>query len=456
MSAHRLIAFGDQPYDGSSEALVVFNHIPKTGGTTAASILSRELQAEHISLECADHFLAFRQREGTLPRMLFLEGKPWGMQSTVPGKRDFMLFTMLRDPVGMFRSSFSYNVNNLFIERDLEHWVEYYRHNTMTNRLGGGCLEEAKRRLEGMYVFGVLDDFDASIAMFARHLGISITSFRRRNVSGSGKIDMSPALERRVRALNAKDYELFAWARDLFAQRVEILCARDGFAPKPLEEIADGKESQHINLLTEDQRIMAEIRDRIAEGDRQKAKELCATLETKTFSILLYLARDSAQCNDVDEACSYYDQAMEILASHSCHEYVHFLLRYERFARAEEVIRHQIDTWEAVITFDMPWDAVPRWERTMDMALLTKILVDAEELERACPLITDLLNGLCACKASFERGSRYHAMLLRIFGYAGLILPELSKLEGGNELSCKLSEALVLLQETNCYKQGAW
>ena len=242
--------------DGQQE-LVVFIHIPKTGGTTLGNIIDRQYDPKSI-------FEVYVQRPDTVSEFFALSAEkketiqclrghmPFGLHEHFPG-RSPLYITMLRDPVSRTLSEYKH------ILSDREQWktwgppptraeslddyvswrVEIGWMNLQTRFISGyadmgklnppldslpeDALERAKENLSKYFVVvGSLKRFDESVLLMKRHLNWTGSLISRRSRLSQGSLPpdiVSAGTLDRIAELNQLDTELFHFGADLLNEQ---------------------------------------------------------------------------------------------------------------------------------------------------------------------------------------------------------------------------------------------
>jgi hypothetical protein len=248
--------------DRSAGPLLVFIHIPKTGGTRVWTILSENEPGDRTrSLNNVfkgggglKREVMQALREGVGPtlkpgtRILFGH-VPLGVREYLPrylrGDRELRYFTFLRDPVERtvshyFRirprheDSAKFALGPLPADPTLEDMLEWgYMHDNLQTRMLSGLpepfgpvtdamLEQAKRNLrEGLAFFGLTERFDESLALARRRLGFatilySLGADGRVNAARPRGEEIPDGLVRVAEECNRYDVELYRYAEALF------------------------------------------------------------------------------------------------------------------------------------------------------------------------------------------------------------------------------------------------
>lgn len=256
----------------SGVARTFFLHVPKCGGTSLLRYLVDEwgLGAAR-KVPDGDAFLSDYPECIGAPLLHGHQFFPF--VSLLPA--DCRVITLLRDPVERVVSAYEYILRKpthvLHDEfkragiESLEQFVRnakfsYHSVNMMTRMLGAeyeigeliengecatiddiratvrrlneqpadeDCFQRACRRLVGMAAFGVLENMEQSLALFASTLGYKTPNARYwENVTpGSAERRYSSLSLAVVRELNMFDVEFYAYARRLFMERTGMACA---------------------------------------------------------------------------------------------------------------------------------------------------------------------------------------------------------------------------------------
>ena len=245
-------AAADRPFSASEDPTpkatgpLVFVHIPKTGGTSLGDFLRRNVGEEgfaHLWEPPEDSELS-RLAECRAVIGHFHHGlhRRLGVPCAYA--------TMLRDPVDRVLSHYHYlrhaDVPRHELARDhgLEAWLEIEpdARNLQVQYLAGvfgevgpADLETAKQRLERFAVVGLLEHFEASLALMARCFGFGELSYERKRVNPSRpSLDAEQAVTREIVGRhNVLDLELYRFASGLFEQRLQEV----GWSLGPLEAL---------------------------------------------------------------------------------------------------------------------------------------------------------------------------------------------------------------------------
>jgi hypothetical protein len=234
--------------------IVLFNHIPKTAGSTMRRILFRAVGGTRIAYATTlgrhpDDTAAIVRRLEALDEgpLVVLAHTGCGIERLLPQRHEYRSFTMLREPIDRTISIYYYSLKShgMSLREFLETHPEH-AYNHQTAFLGGltarhhlegepieparfdrELVERAKRNLERHRAIGLTERFDESLAVLREAYGWPMpkTFYLRTNVGEDRRDSTRPRLTEEdlaaVRAFNELDLEIYDHACDLFATRLE-------------------------------------------------------------------------------------------------------------------------------------------------------------------------------------------------------------------------------------------
>lgn len=231
--------------------VVVFTHIPRTGGTTLRQVLRRQYsRPEFLQVDGNarnTYRLLEREPRERRERVRCVTGHlPFGVHALF--RRPVSYITMLRDPVARFMSTFrslhffpNHPHYDPIVARDAgpRDYLRYLRGeaedgevlNAQSYQLagrralagevpGGRVLELARRNLKEKYVFfGLSEAYDASLIQLMELMSWGRAEYVRRSRSASGDGTPSQALREAIIEHNRLDAKLYHFAVELFEKR---------------------------------------------------------------------------------------------------------------------------------------------------------------------------------------------------------------------------------------------
>lgn len=223
-----------------SSRLLIFQHLPHTGGTTLKQILRRHYGTAGLMEYNGDLTTAIQAFEGISAekreRVQCIFGHiPFGIHHFLPRPADYITF--MRDPVERVISAYYYSLrasghsSHQVLNQDcmdLETYVATEKlWNLQTRMISGadghfsdlsslGMLELAKKNLADSYCFvGVTERYDHSLCCLKNQLGWKRIHYIKRNVSKRSPMDhkMSRLLEE-IQERNQLDMSLYEFAQE--------------------------------------------------------------------------------------------------------------------------------------------------------------------------------------------------------------------------------------------------
>lgn len=203
--------------------LLVYQHIPKCGGTAFREACGRmfpvthELLPDRNDAPVWDQFVAdVPDPRVTTARVVMVTGhyvhdgvRPWDRFASMRAAGgDLEWLTVLREPLDRVISSFYYRQQrDAKVPQTLEDWVKRKR-NTQARYLGysGGGAKEFLSR----YSFvGITERLQESVNVLAKRVGCGSTDVGRANVTTRKRAELGSGLAEKFRERNDLDYELY-------------------------------------------------------------------------------------------------------------------------------------------------------------------------------------------------------------------------------------------------------
>jgi hypothetical protein len=251
----------------TGDEILIFLHIPKTGGTTLHHVLERYYSKEQIcSFKDPDRHNDIESFKGLSKAKReayrLIQGHlSFGFHRHLPGRSTYITF--LREPIARALSFYYY------AKSDPDHYLyplltdgqvdlktllrqqtatTHELFNLQTSMIAGDewadplrpadhdALERAKQNLRTHFRVGLTEEFDASLQMLSQTFGWKIKAYTKKNVTR--RKPQIKTLDAETRALlreaNALDTELYQFARELFETQRQMsgnhCSARDSLA----------------------------------------------------------------------------------------------------------------------------------------------------------------------------------------------------------------------------------
>ncbi|MDJ0569299.1 MAG: sulfotransferase family 2 domain-containing protein [Pleurocapsa sp. MO_192.B19] len=253
------------------EPVIIFQHIPKTAGTTLRYIIQYQFPPNAIC-ELYGSSGPHAQRIDKLKNLPESQRKKIKIINTHLGfglhhflQQPYTYITFLREPVSRAISMYYYyqkTKNPRFLNLSLKEFIQTYGgvQNGMTKNLAGivlqsqlsnnnksqelcctrKSLEIAQRNIQEHFKFiGISERFDESLLLLRKFLGWKIPLFDKSNISKKPK-DIAQDTLKLIENLNELDLELYEYAKAIFEEMIE----RQGSSfNQELEEFQQANES---------------------------------------------------------------------------------------------------------------------------------------------------------------------------------------------------------------------
>ena len=273
---NKILSLGNIGNKASEKELIIFQHIPKTAGTTLRYIIQYQFPASGIC-ELYGSSGSYAQRIDKLKNLSESQRKKIKIINTHLGfglhnflQQPYTYFTFLREPVSRAISMYSYyqkTKNPHFLNLSLPEFVQIYGgvQNGMTKNLSGmilqsqlsnsnkrqklDCdretLEIAKRNIQEHFKFiGISERFDESLLLLRKILGWKMPLYDKSNMSSRPQnIDQDTL--RLIQNLNEFDCQLYEYAQGIFEG---LIARQESSFHQELEEFQKANKSRANKL----------------------------------------------------------------------------------------------------------------------------------------------------------------------------------------------------------------
>jgi len=210
--------------------LLIYLHIPKTGGTTLTQIICQQYQKNyHHPPGEAFHYNEQIRLANTLCGHL-----PFGAHYHIP--RPFTYITLLRNPIEQVISWYYFRYKNPRYDQfdgDFDDYINSERFNYATVNLQTRfiCgddppnLETAKRNLKNYFsVIGITELFDASLFFMKKELGWHKISYKNQNVNPNRPRNQFPSsIINKIKDKNEIDIQLYNFVKQMLEEKINNL-----------------------------------------------------------------------------------------------------------------------------------------------------------------------------------------------------------------------------------------
>jgi Galactose-3-O-sulfotransferase len=231
-----------------SDPMIIFLHIPKSGGTSLNGIINQQYPKKAIfrfnGIQNRDRIQQLSQQQRT--NLQLIRGHfAFGLHEFLPCPAQY--FTLLRDPVARFISHYHYvrrsvnipghaQVKSLTL-RQYTQQMGQKNGNLQTRLLFGlnqtqcqtpsETLTVARQNLEQHFaVVGLVEQFDETLVLLKRAFGWRMPLYVQQNVTSQKQKDgttIDPETLQLIEQCNAMDLELYRYAQARFTQQIEAI-----------------------------------------------------------------------------------------------------------------------------------------------------------------------------------------------------------------------------------------
>ncbi|WP_264739378.1 sulfotransferase family 2 domain-containing protein [Cytobacillus firmus] len=229
----------------AEDRILIFMHIPKTGGMTLKRIIKRQYPDIKILKDITDGKTSEFKKIVSEKEIQFVFGHlSFGLHMHT--NKPCTYVTMMREPIDRVISMYYYVigkkdhplhgiVKDLLIEEFIDHPdLKVHTNNMQTKRVLGknslspSDLEQAKQNLEEHFsVIGITEMFDDSVALMKQKFNWNDISYVRKNQTKKrlSKEEIDPIIINKIKANNELDIQLYNWAKNRLVQELKSINA---------------------------------------------------------------------------------------------------------------------------------------------------------------------------------------------------------------------------------------
>ncbi|MFC3884152.1 sulfotransferase family 2 domain-containing protein [Bacillus songklensis] len=239
----------------AEKRLLIYMHIPKTGGTTLKNIIKKQYHSKEVWFHMEKDMIPKLKEKRKIDQLKCVGGHCWyGLHEYF--KRPYQYFTILRNPIDRIVSEYYYilrrphhkaypQVQNMSLMEFIHHFP-LKSSNQQTRRISG-CIHEpdldlAKKNLQNNFtVAGLSEMFDESIFLMKKTFNWGDISYSKENVTNNrpSVTDMPKDILSELEKRNEMDLELYTFTKELLAVKLESL---DSDSKQELEMFKAGKQ----------------------------------------------------------------------------------------------------------------------------------------------------------------------------------------------------------------------
>ncbi|KON88344.1 hypothetical protein AF332_17065 [Sporosarcina globispora] len=225
----------------ADDRILIFMHIPKTGGMTLKRIIKRQYPEDKILKDITDGKISEFKKIVSENEIRFVFGHlSFGLHMHISQPCTYV--TMIREPIDRVISMYYYVlgkkdhplhgiVKDLLFEEFIDHPdLKVHTSNMQTKRalgkntLSPSDLEQAMQNLEDHFsVIGITEMFDDSVELMKQKFNWNDVSYVRKNKTKNKlrKEEIDPNIINKVIANNELDIQLYKWAKNRLIQQLK-------------------------------------------------------------------------------------------------------------------------------------------------------------------------------------------------------------------------------------------
>lgn len=223
-----------------TDNVIIFVHIPKTGGATLCAILEKEYKDYYDIQRVKIPMSKYLQQDQTKKLEVIRGHFGFGIHKLLPQKK-YTYITILRDPIERVISAYYYirrskphklhdllnkiTLNKFVTNRNFHHQTFNMQTRMLTGN-SGTDLEIAKKNLKNYFsIVGITERYDETLYVMKKKYGWKIDNYRKRNVTlnrPSVKKIPKETIEI-IKKKNQNDIELYQFANKLLNNQLQQL-----------------------------------------------------------------------------------------------------------------------------------------------------------------------------------------------------------------------------------------
>jgi hypothetical protein len=217
--------------------LIIFMHIPKTGGTTLNEVFKRSCTEneiyDHVPLEAMrNHFSQLKEEDKK--EIKAISGHHfYGIHDLF--SKPYTYFTMMRNPIERVISLYYFlktypgyyeeNMRNMSFEEYID-WDPQARNGQIHQICGQNSqlsLEKAKENLKVFEVVGITEMFNESLLLLKNKFNWANIEYKKENVTKSRPriSEVSPKIIKKIEKNNELDIELYEFIKSNFIKQLK-------------------------------------------------------------------------------------------------------------------------------------------------------------------------------------------------------------------------------------------